>query len=97
MTNLIEILSNLSEQEKEELKQLLLNDGMNGNTDNVIFCPKCKSFHVIKMEKYPAIRDLFAKNVVVISPNTKTRFLTKQRKICLCGNLISKKCSKENL
>ena len=51
MTDLIEILSNLSEQEKEELKQLLLNDGMNGNTDNVIFCPKCKSFHVVKNGK----------------------------------------------
>ena len=51
MTDLIEILSKLSEQEKEELKQLLLNDGMNGNTDNVIFCPKCKSFHVVKNGK----------------------------------------------
>lgn len=51
MTDLIEILSKLSEQEKEELKQLLLNEDMNGNTDNVIFCPKCKSFHVVKNGK----------------------------------------------
>lgn len=51
MTDLIEILSKLTEQEKEELKQRILNENMNADADNVIFCPKCKSFHVVKNGK----------------------------------------------
>lgn len=50
--NLQEILNQLSEEQKEELKRLLFNEDMKSDTTQVIFCPKCKSFHVVKNGKH---------------------------------------------
>jgi len=53
MIDLQKLLNNLSNSQKEELKNLLLNEDsiLSGNTDKVIYCPKCKSFHVSKNGK----------------------------------------------
>lgn len=49
---LAEFIATLSLEQKEELKQILLTEDMNATTEQVIFCPNCKSFHVIKNGKH---------------------------------------------
>jgi len=51
MINLNKLIKSLSEEQKEDLLKLLSTSDMDSNTDKVIYCPKCHSFHLVKNGK----------------------------------------------
>lgn len=51
MINLNKLIKSLSEEQKEELIHLLNTEEMDSNTDKVIYCPNCHSFHLVKNGK----------------------------------------------
>ncbi len=84
------LLTKLTSLQKEELIRLLSTEQMNSSTDKVLYCPKCGSFHLVKMANPKVINILFVNIVVNHLLNIKIQFLVQLKKTCYYGNHISK-------